>query len=181
MNKNHTYIILAILALANLGVFAQNKQTTNERSLPLQVESDHAVYSDITQTGTFTGRVILTQGSMRIDADHVETIVDPEGYQYATATMNKNGLVHFEQKMQGTNEILKAQGQKLIFDGKQNLIVFSKKAQMRRLTPQNQLIDKIDSDELVYNQLTEVFESRALPNASERSRAIITPKTQIKQ
>lgn len=176
----HRSIILTALILVSFALYAQDKQTNNERNLPLHVESDYAVYSDVTQTSVFTGRVILTQGSMKIDADRIETIVDPEGYQYATATMDKNGLVHFEQKRQGTNEVLKAQGQKLIFDGKQNLVVFSKKAQMRRLTTQGKLIDKIDSDELVYNQLTEVFESRALPDASGRSRIIITPKTQTK-
>lgn len=180
MNKKYTWVLLTLLTLMSVGLSAQNKTSTNERSLPLHVEADHAVYTDVTQTSVFTGRVILTQGSMKIEADHVETIVDPEGFQYATATMDDNSLVHFEQKRQGTDEILKAQGQKLIFDGKQNLVVFSKQAQMRRLTPKGQLIDKLDSDELVYNQLTEVFESRALPNGTGRSRAIITPNAQKK-
>jgi hypothetical protein len=51
---------------------------------------------------------------------------------------------------------------------------------MRRLTPSGQLIDKIDGDELVYNQLTEVFESRVVPGVAGRTRVIITPNSQTK-
>ncbi len=172
------YLLLALSALLlSSATFAQQ---SSDRKLPFVVEADAATYTDITQTSVFTGRVILTQGTTRIDADRVETIVDPEGYQYATATMNGGGLVQYQQKREGTNEIIKAQGQQLVYDGQQNLVVLSKKAQMRRLTPSGQLIDKIDGDELVYNQLTEVFESRVVPGVAGRTRVIITPNSQTK-
>ncbi|MGL4766667.1 MAG: lipopolysaccharide transport periplasmic protein LptA [Formosimonas sp.] len=174
--KKYIAWLAAALWLSSV-VWAQQKM---DRRLPFVVEANEATYTDITQTTVFKGRVILTQGSTRIEADHVETIVDPEGYQYATATMNGAGLVHFKQTRAGTNEILTAQGQKLIYDGRQNLVVLSGQAQMKRLTPQGRLIDKIDADELVYNQLTEVFESHNNPNTHERTRVIITPKTQAK-
>ena len=79
---------LLAIALPSVVLYAQNSKY--DRSQPLVVEADGATYTDITQTSVFTGNVILKQGSMVITADHVETIVDPEGYQYATASMEKS-------------------------------------------------------------------------------------------
>ncbi|AXF84777.1 Lipopolysaccharide export system protein LptA [Ephemeroptericola cinctiostellae] len=169
---------LLAIALPSVVLYAQNSKY--DRSQPLVVEADGATYTDITQTSVFTGSVILKQGSMVITADHVETIVDPEGYQYATASMEKGGLVKFTQKREGTNEVMKAQGNKLIYDGKQNLIVLSNKAQMQRYSAAGKLLDQINGDELVYNQLTEVFESHAVPGVPGRTRVIITPNSNIK-
>jgi lipopolysaccharide export system protein LptA len=181
LSKKNIAACLAIALLSSANLPAKTtKKAPNERALPLKVEADSAVYTDVTQTSLFKGRVILIQGSMKIEADNVETIVDPEGYQYATATMNGNGLVKFEQKRQGTNEIIKGQGKVLIYDGKQNLVQFSQTAQMRRLGANGNLLDKLDGDELVYNQLTELFESHALPGGTGRTRMIITPNTQSK-
>ena len=166
---------LMALMLPTTLLHAQNGQS--DRTQPLLAEADAAQYTDITQTTVFTGNVILTQGSMSIRAEHVEAIVDPEGYQFATANMPKGGLVKFSQKREGTNEIIKAQASKLIYDGKQNIVVLSNKAQMQRFTAKGQLIDQINGDELIYNQLTEVFESRPVPGVAGRTRVIITPSS----
>lgn len=147
----------------------------SNRNLPFTVEADNAVYSDVTQTSDFDGNVILTQGNMTIRSNHVQTIIDPEGYQYATATKGKNGLVYFKQLREGTNEWLEAYGQELVYDGKQNLILLKRNAVMRRLTPQGKLIDEVKGDELVYNQITELFESRAIPGVPGRTKVLITP------
>lgn len=169
---------LLALTLPAAALYAQNSK--GDRNQPLVVEADGATYTDITQTSVFTGNVVLKQGSMAITADHVETIIDPEGYQYATATMEKGRLVKFSQKREGSDEVMKAQGSKLIYDGKQNLVVLSNKAQMQRYNAAGKLLDQINGDELVYNQLTEVFESRPVPGVPGRTRVVITPNSNIK-
>lgn len=176
------FILLPILAVAlpMAGLYAQGTKN-KDRQQPIVVEADGVTYKDITQTSLFTGNVILTQGTMVIHADQVETIVDPEGYQFATASMaNKSGMVKFTQKREGSNEIIKAQANKLIYDGKQNLVVLSDRAQMKRLSPKGKLIDQINGDELVYNQLTEVFESHTLEGVPGRTRVVITPSSNAK-
>lgn len=174
--KKYFLIVLSTLILSGVG-FAK---VTSDRNLPFLVEADAATYKDITQTTVFTGRVILTQGTIRIEADRVETIIDAEGYQFARATMSGGGLVQFTQVREGTNEIIKGQGAQLTYDGKSNNIEFAGHAQMRRLTPAGVMIDKIDGDILVYNQLTEIFESHASPKNAGRTRVIITPQSQAK-
>ncbi|TDR30809.1 lipopolysaccharide transport periplasmic protein LptA [Hydromonas duriensis] len=165
---------LVALIIPAASLHAQNQNS--DRQKPITVEADGVTYKDITQTSLFTGKVILTQGSMMIQADQMETVTDPEGYQFATASMtNKSGMVKFSQKREGSNEIIKAQANKLIYDGKQNIIVLSDRAQMQRFSPNGKLIDQINGDELVYNQLTEVFESHTLAGVPGRTRVVITP------
>ena len=146
-----------------------------DRSQPFTIEADTAQYSDVTQSARFTGRVILQQGTMQIQAQTVETLVDPEGYQYATAKGGEKGLVHFQQKRDGSNEIVKAQAEQLLYDGKNNLIVLAKRARAQRLDAKGKLIDQIDAEELTYNQLTEVFETNT--KGQGRTHVLISPKS----
>ena len=147
-----------------------------DRSQPFTIEADTAQYSDVTQSARFTGRVVLQQGTMQIQSDTVDTLVDPEGYQYATAKGGEKGLVYFEQKRDGTNETVKAQAEQLLYDGKNNLIVLAKRARAQRLDAKGKLIDQIDAEELTYNQLTEVFETNT--KGQGRTHVLISPKTQ---
>ena len=172
MKRTHLYPLLA-LAIATPTMLYAASQTN--RNMPFVVEADRATYNDVQQTSTFDGTVILKQGNMTVESAHIETIIDPEGYQYATAKGGAKGLVHFRQQREGSNEWLDAYGSELIYDGKQNLILLRRNAIMRRLTPAGKLIDEVKGDELVYNQLTEVFESRVVPGVSGRTQVTITP------
>lgn len=146
----------------------------NDRSQPINIEADAVTYSDVTQTSTFTGHVILTQGAMQIQSNSVEVIITPEGYHYATAKGGANGLVHFRQKRDGANDWMEGQGEQLLYDSKNNLITLAKRAQVRRIDAQGKLMDQINGEELVYNQLTEVFESNV--NRKGRTHVLITPR-----
>lgn len=174
----HTLAGFALTAL--IAPTLINAAGPTNRNLPFVIEADNAAYTDIEQTSKFSGNVILTQGKMVIRAANVETIVDPEGYQYATAKGGNKGLVHFRQQREGTNEWIEAYAEELIYDGKQNLVHLRNKATMRRLSSAGKLIDEIKGDELVYNQLTEAFESKAVPGASGRTKVIITPNSSQK-
>lgn len=146
----------------------------SDRGQPFALEADSAEYSDVTQTARFKGQVVLTQGSMRIQADTVETLVDPEGYQFATAKATGAGWVQFEQKSEGSNEVIRARAKQLLYDGKHNVIVLAGQARAQRMTTSGELLDQISAQELTYNQLTEVFET----NSNERGRThiVIAPR-----
>ena len=169
------YLILAALGLCAVAVNGADGVLA-DRAQPFTIEADTAVYKDVTQSAQFTGRVILQQGTMRIQAQTVDTVVDPEGYQLATAKGGANGLVQFEQKRDGTNETMKAQAEQLVYDGKTNEIVLAKRARAQRVDAQGKIIDQIEADELTYNQLTEVFETN--PKGTGRTHVLITPRNQ---
>ena len=116
----------------------------------------------------------MTQGSMQIQANSVEVIITPEGYNYATAKGGANGLVHFRQKRDGASDWMEGQGEQLLYDNKSNVITLAKRAQVRRVDAKGKLLDQISGEELTYNQLTEVFQSNA--ERKGRTHVIITPR-----
>lgn len=167
-------MLACMLSLAAINLSHAQATPLKDRSQPLLIEADKVTYNDVTQTSVFSGRVILTQGGMQIQANTVEVVVDPEGYQYATAQGGANGLSRFRQKREGANDWLEGQAERLIYDGKTNVITLSKRAQARRVDAQGKLLDQITGEELTYNQLTEVFESNVTRKG--RTHVIITPR-----
>ncbi len=157
-----------------IGLSHAQSAPLNDRGQPINIEADAVTYSDVTQTSTFTGHVILTQGSMQIQSNTVEVIITPEGYNYATAKGGANGLVHFRQKRDGASDWMEGQGEQLLYDSKSNVVTLSKRAQVRRVDAQGKLMDQINGEELTYNQLTEVFESNV--NRKGRTHVLITPR-----
>lgn len=163
------FIVSVLLAVLPLRL---TQAGLTDRNQPFTIEADTATYSDVTQTAQFSGRVVLTQGSMQITANAVETVVDPEGYQYATA----KGNVVFKQQRDGTDEWIQGQGEQLVYDGKDNTITLvgdKQPAQIRRVSAKGGLIDQISGHDLNYNQLTEVFTGNA--QGTGRTHVIVSP------
>ena len=169
-------VMLPLIAALTMPVGLSHAQSgaLTDRSQPIAIEADSVTYSDVTQTSTFTGRVVMTQGSMQIQANSVEVIITPEGYNYATAKGGANGLVHFRQKRDGASDWMEGQGEQLLYDNKSNVITLAKRAQVRRVDAKGKLLDQISGEELTYNQLTEVFQSNT--ERKGRTHVIITPR-----
>ena len=169
-------LTLSLFLSAPISLSHAQSATLNDRNQPITIEADTVTYSDVTQTSVFSGRVILTQGSMQIQANTVEVVIDPQGYQYATAKGGANGLARFRQQRDGASDWMEGQAENLLYDGKTNVISLAKRAQVRRVDSKGQLLDQIRGEELTYNQLTEVFESNV--NRKGRTHVIITPRSQ---
>ena len=168
-----TWLLLLAFSLPISLSHAQSVPLT-DRGQPITIEADAVTYRDVTQTSTFTGRVVMTQGSMQIQASTIEVIITPEGYHYATAKGGANGLVRFRQKRTGASDWMEGQGEQLLYDSKTNIVRLAKRAQVRRVDAQGKLMDQINGEELTYNQLTEVFESNV--NRKGRTHVLITPR-----
>ena len=65
-----------------------------DRDQPVNLEADRATVQDANKLATFTGNVVLTQGTLVIRADKMTVKEDASGFQYATAFGN---LVSFRQ------------------------------------------------------------------------------------
>jgi lipopolysaccharide export system protein LptA len=57
-----------------------------DRAKPMNVEADSLRYDDVNQTSVFTGRVVVTKGSIIIRGAKVDVKQDPEGYQFGLVT-----------------------------------------------------------------------------------------------
>jgi len=154
-----------------------------DRSKPMHIEADALRYDDLRQISVFTGRVVLTKGSIQIRAERLEVRQDPDGFQFGTATGSAEQRAFYRQKREGLDEFIEGEGETIAYDGRADTVTFSRKAQLRRLRGTT-VADEISGGSILYENLTDKFSvdgasskgpSGAL-GSSGRVRVMLTPK-----
>jgi lipopolysaccharide export system protein LptA len=153
-----------------------------DRNKPINVESDALRYDDLKQTSVFTGRVVLTKGSILIRGARLEVRQDPEGYQFGLVTAEPGKLAFFRQKREGVDEYIEGESETIEYDGRADVVRLIKNAQLRRLQGTS-LADEVTGAVIHYNNGTEVFTvdgsvGKTGSGSAGRVRAMLTPKTQ---
>lgn len=163
-------VLLAAL-LAASAVWAQKA----DRSLPLTIEADKSSTVDLAkQVVVFLGNVVITQGTMRIEADRVEVRESPEGWRSAVATGTSAQPATFRQKRDGVDETIEGRAQRIEYDGRVETVRLSGNAMMRRLRG-NTPADEVSGPLITYDSVNELF-SVAGAGAEGRVRAVLTPR-----
>jgi lipopolysaccharide export system protein LptA len=160
--------VLAALLAPATGAWAQRA----DRSQPLTIEADKSSTVDLAkQVVVFTGNVVITQGSMRIQADRVEVRESPEGWRSALATGTP---AKFRQKRDGVDETIEGQAARIEYEGRIDTVRLSGGAVLRRLrgtTP----TDEVSGELITYDNANELFSASA-GGADGRVRAVLTPQ-----
>lgn len=151
-------------------VFAESA----DRDKPIDLEADTVKVDDAKQTSTYTGNVILTQGTLIIRADKLVVREDSEGFQHSTAFGNPTT---FKQKREGKNEYIEGSAQRIEYNGRMDKVQLYTKAWVKRG------VDIVHGDYIMYDANAEYAEvigggqQAATPNTPKgRVRAIIQPK-----
>jgi lipopolysaccharide export system protein LptA len=172
----------AVLAIVLLGSFGPVQAEKADRSKPMNIEADALRYDDLKQVSIFTGRVILTKGTITIRGAQIEVRQDPDGYQYGVVTGTPDKLAFFRQKREALDEFIEGEGETIYYDGKADTVTFTRKAQLRRFRS-TQLADEVTGGVIVYENLTDMFsvDGNANKNATGaatggRVRAMMIPK-----
>lgn len=143
---------------------------------PVHLEADRATVQDANKLATFTGNVVLTQGTLIIRADKMTVKEDANGFQYATAFGN---LASFRQKRDGKDEYVEGWSERMEYDGKADKVQLFKKARLRRGQ------DEVHGDYISYDAINEFFQVNSQGQTGETStqtqpggrvRAVIQPK-----
>jgi len=171
---------LFLLALSTLasGVAMAEKA---DRNKPMNIEADALRYDDLKQTSVFTGRVVLTKGTILIRGAKLDVRQDPEGYQFGLVIAEPGQLAFFRQKRDGVDEFIEGEGEVIEYDGRADTVKFSKRAQLRRYRGAA-LNDEMTGGVILYDNTTDVFTvdgsvARGTPGApAGRIRAMLTPK-----
>ena len=152
-----------------------------DRNKPMNVEADALRYDDLKQTSVFTGRVVLTKGTIIIRGGQLDVRQDAQGYQFGVVVAEAGKLAFFRQKREGVDEFIEGEGEVIEYDGRADTIKFMKKAQLRRFRGAT-LNDEMTGGVILYDNTTDVFTidsgaargSTGLPGG--RVRAMLTPK-----
>jgi lipopolysaccharide export system protein LptA len=174
MNRyaNSTALCCLLLLLVWSGPsFAENA----DREKPIHLESDRVLIDDVKQTSVFEGKVELTQGTLRIQAEKVVLTQDKQGYKHCTAT---GQLASFRQKHEGSDEYMEGYGERIEYDTRAETVDFFVRARVKREQ------DDVQGDHISYSTRTEVFQVSGDPMQADdpnkgRVHAVIQPKNPV--
>ncbi|MCC6780335.1 MAG: lipopolysaccharide transport periplasmic protein LptA [Hyphomicrobiales bacterium] len=175
------YTVLLVLLLP-FGVAIAERA---DRGKPMNIESDALRYDDTRQTSVFTGKVVLSKGTMLIRGAQMDIRQDNDGNQYGIVKAEAGKLAFFRQKRDtragDPDEYMEGEAELINYDGKADTVTFQKRAILRRYIG-SKLNDEITGDLIVYDNSTSVLTvdgGPAKPGADGgggRVRAVLTPR-----
>jgi lipopolysaccharide export system protein LptA len=179
--KRRTRLAQAVAVLSLVSALATPVHA--ERSDRLQrivIEANNSGQLDLQkQVVTYTGNVVITQGTMAIRADRVEVRQLPSGYYTAVAFGAPNKPATFRQKRDGVDEYIEGEAQRLEYDGKTDTVKFVNRAQLRRLRGAT-VADEVSGNLITYDATTEKMNitgggAPTAANPNSRVQAVLTP------
>ena len=169
-------VLWALVGLATVPAWADKA----DRDQPMHAESDNLRYDDARQLSVFTGRVIITKGTIVIRGDRVEVRQDLQGNQFGVVTGSEGKLAFFRQKREGLDEFIEGEAVRIDYNGQADVVRFEQRAVMRRYRG-SALADETMGSVIIYDNASETFRveggdtSRTPSNPSGRVRAVLTP------
>jgi lipopolysaccharide export system protein LptA len=180
---NHPF---ALLLASALGVLAGGSALAEkaDQNKPMNVEADSLRYDDVNQTSVFTGKVVITKGSIVIRGAKVNVRQDPEGYQYGVVTSEPGKQAYYKQKREGLDEFIEGEADTIEYDGKADRVKFIKRAELRRLRGPT-VADEMTGSLITYDNTSDVFTVDGGPGSPSpapgvpggRIRAVLAPRT----
>ena len=167
-----TLPVLIALAFA-AGLAGPARAERADRDKPVNIESDRLNADDARKTSVFDGRVVLTQGTLRIRADRLTVRQDSEGFQSAVAVGRP---ATFRQRREGLDEYVEGEAERIEYDGRADRVQLFNGARVRRDGG-----DDVRGSYISYDSKTEFFSVQSAKDASPQSRdgrvrAVIMPK-----
>lgn len=151
-----------------------------DRSKPMHIEADTLRHDETRQISIFSGRVVLTKGSIVIRGGQIEVRQDAQGNQYGRVTAVPGQLAFFRQKREGLDEYMEGEAEVIDYDSRADAIKLQGQARLRRLRGAT-LADEVSGSLIQYNGSTEVFAVEGggavgVDSGRGRVRAMLTPK-----
>lgn len=174
LRYNHL-IIFALLSMVALTAHAERA----DRNKPIDLEADTVTVNDAKKTSTYTGNVILTQGTLMIRGDKLIVREDSNGFQHSTSYGNPTT---FKQKLEGKDEYMEGSAQRIEYDGRMDKVQLYTKAWVKRGE------DIVHGDYIMYDANAEYAEvigggaQAATPaTPTGRVRVVIQPKNKVNE
>ncbi|NNU44593.1 lipopolysaccharide transport periplasmic protein LptA [Ramlibacter montanisoli] len=171
-------LAFAVLVLAAAPAGAEKA----DRTKPMNVEADTLRYDDVQQTSVFTGKVVVTKGSIVIRGARMTVKQDPEGYQFGVVTSEPGKQAFFRQKRDGVDEFIEGEAETIEYDGRADRVKFIGRAEMRRLRG-TVINDETTGAVITYDNTNDQFtvdggSASATPsNPGGRVRATLAPRS----
>jgi lipopolysaccharide export system protein LptA len=168
------------LALAAIVAAVPAGAEKADRNKAMNVEADALRYDDLQQTSVFTGKVVVTKGTIVIRGARMTVKQDPEGYQSGVVTAEPGKLAFFRQKRDAVDEFIEGEAETIEYDGRADRVKFIGRAEMRRLRGAT-INDETSGSVITYDNSNDQFTvdggAAATPaNPGGRVRATLAPR-----
>ncbi|MCF7971784.1 MAG: lipopolysaccharide transport periplasmic protein LptA [Methylococcaceae bacterium] len=164
MNKWFLGIFFASIITFCMSAYAlesDNKQ-------PITIESDSGFYDDKKGLSTYAGKVVIIQGSMRLDADKVEVYLENREIKKMVAT---GAPVKFQQTPEAGKEDVHGNSLIAEYYPKTEVLVMIQKAVIW------QGGNSTASERIEYDRVSEVVKAGQTGSSSNRVHVILQPKS----
>ena len=179
MKSCYLWTCAALAACATNPVMAEKA----DRNKPMQIQADRLEVDDIKKISVYSGNVILTKGTILLRADKLTVSEDAQGFQMGLANGKPGQLASFRQKREGVDQYVEGYGERVDYNGKNETVRFSQKAQLRRLEKEK-VTDQADGAVIIWDSRTEFFTvesgitGQTVQNPNGRVKVTIQPKNQ---
>jgi lipopolysaccharide export system protein LptA len=179
MKTSFAYRLLMVVLVLGSGMALAEKA---DRDKPMNIEADTLRYEDQKQTSVFTGRVIVTKGTIQIRGARIEVRQDAQGNQYGQVLAEPGKLAFFRQKREGLDEYIEGEAEVIDYDSRADTVKFTRRAQLRRYRGAT-LNDEMSGSVILFDNTTEVFTidgglAQGSPTGTGgRVRAMLTPRS----
>lgn len=170
-------VVQAIVVLLSLALppaqpaFAEKA----DREKPINIEANRVTVDDAKQIATFTGDVVMTQGTLVIRGSRMQVQQDSNGFKSGVAW---GDLAYFKQKREGYDEYIEGWAERIEYDGRSDRVQMFVRASMKKGG------DEVHGNYISYDGNTEFFQvvnqspgQKTPESAASRVRAVIQPKT----
>jgi lipopolysaccharide export system protein LptA len=182
LNRLTRIVIGTVLILG--GLWGKAHAERADRYQPTHIEADKITVDDAQKIQTLEGHVIVTRGTMRLEAHRVVIHQDAQGFQKGIATGGADdpqGLAQFRQKREGRADYVQGEGLRIEYDGRTD------KAELFGRARVQSGADDVRGEYVVYDGLTDRYQAGAAPVSSApgqasgqtsraRARATIQPR-----
>ena len=172
---------LSFALFTALTVFSASAEKA-DRDKPMNIEADALKHDDQQQLTIFTGKVLMTKGSLSLKAARLEVKQDGQGHQMAKLSAEPSERIFFRQKREGLDEFIEGESETALYNSQADTITLIGRAELRMLRG-TQVADRIQGQQIVINNTTEVFtvDGKATTAAGasgggQRVKATLTPR-----
>ena len=165
-----TTLATSLTLVASLLISGTSVALDTDRKQPISLEADAAEMDEAKGHYIYSGNVVVTQGSMVINANTVEIIMDDSSnIDSFIADGKDDSQAHLQQQVESDGSLLEAWANNLVYDVKADIITLSGKAAL------HQRGNKFSGDVINYSVADEKVKASAKPSSKQRVKMIFNP------
>jgi lipopolysaccharide export system protein LptA len=126
-SKSNTLKFLAKKSLLAAGLAVAFSSTVyaipSDRQQPLSLIADRATFNEKTGVTTYSGNVIIEQGTMKLQASSI--VANLDGSRQISLITANGGPARFQQKLDSSKGLAKGQAQKIVYNAQTGIITLT--------------------------------------------------------